>query len=64
MKFEVHYRGTFLWNPSLEYFGRKVKIVHKDPNRLNYFEIEGICENLGIAKPYGFHYLALGGNLE
>ena len=64
VKFEVHYVGTFLWNPSLEYFGTKVEIVYKDPNRLNYFEIEGICEDLGIAKPYGFHYLAFGGNLE
>ena len=38
VKFEVHYVGTFLWNPSLEYFGTKVEIVYKDPNRLNYFE--------------------------
>ena len=27
VKFEVHYRGTFLWNLSLEYFGGKVEIV-------------------------------------
>ena len=29
-KLEVHYRGAFLWNSSLEYFGGKVKIVFKD----------------------------------
>ena len=42
VKFEVHYGGTFLRNPSLEYFGGKVEIVYKDPDRLNYFEIEGM----------------------
>ena len=30
VKFKVHYGGTFLWNPSLEYFGEKVEIVYKD----------------------------------
>ena len=30
VKLEVHYGGAFLWNPSLEYFGGKVKIVFKD----------------------------------
>nr|POF14755.1 hypothetical protein CFP56_43602 [Quercus suber] len=40
-KFEVHYGGTFLWNPNLEYFGGKVEIVYdKDPDKLSYFEIE------------------------
>ena len=63
VKFEVHYGGTFLWNPSLEYFGGKVKIVYKDLDRLTYFEIEGICEELGIAKSFRFHYLVPGGNL-
>ena len=53
-----------MWNPSLEYFGGKAEIVYKDPDRLNYFEIEGICEDLGIVEPYRFHYLALGDNLE
>ena len=39
-KFEVHYGGTILWNPNLEYFGGIVEIVYdKDPGRLNYFEI-------------------------
>ena len=64
VKFEVHYRGTFLRNPSLEYFGGKVEIVYKDPDRLSYFEIEGICEELGITEPFRLHYLVLGGNLE
>ena len=64
VKFEVYYRGTFLWNPSLEYFGGKVEIVYKDPDRLSYFEIEGICEELGITEPFRLHYLVLGGNLE
>ena len=27
VKLEVHYRGAFLWNPSLEYFGGEVVIV-------------------------------------
>ena len=43
VKLEVHYGGAFLWNPSLKYFGRKVEIVYRDPNRLSYFEIQGIC---------------------
>ena len=64
MKFEIHYGGTFLWNPSLEYFGGKIEIVYKDPNMLSYFEIEGICEELGIIEPFRLHYLVLGGNLE
>ena len=64
VKFKVHYRGTFLWNPSLEYFCGKVEIVYKDPDRLSYFEIEGICEELGITKPFRLHYLVVGGNLE
>ena len=48
MKLEVHYGGAFLWNPSLEYFGGKVEIVYRDPNLLSYFEIKGICKELGI----------------
>ena len=64
MKFEVHYRGTFLWNPSLEYFDGKVEIVYRDLDRLRYFEIEGICEELGIDEPSRVHYLGPGGNLE
>ena len=64
MKFEVHYGGNFLWNHSLEYFGGKVEIVYRDPNRLSYFEIEGICEELGIDEPCRIHYLGPGGNLE
>ena len=55
VKFKVHYRGTFLWNPSLEYFGGKVKIVYRDPDRLSYFEIEGICEELWIDEPCRVH---------
>ena len=43
VKLEVHYGGAFLWNPSLEYFGGKVEIVYRDPNRLSYFEIQDIC---------------------
>ena len=43
VKLEVHYGGTFLWNLSLKYFGRKVEIVYRDPNRLSYFEIQDIC---------------------
>ena len=61
LKFKVHYRGTFLWNPNLQYFGGKVEIVYdKNPDRLNYFEINGICDDLGIAEPYRFHYLVPG----
>ncbi|KAK9989197.1 hypothetical protein SO802_029436 [Lithocarpus litseifolius] len=41
LKFKVHYGHTFLWNPNLQYFGGKVEIVYdKDPDRLNYFEVE------------------------
>ena len=47
-KFEVHCGSTFLWNPNLEYFGGKVEIVYdKDPDKLSYFEIEGICDDFG-----------------
>ena len=55
VKFKVHYRGTFLWNSNLEYFGGKVKIVYRDPDRLSYFEIEGICEELWIDEPCRVH---------
>ena len=47
-----------------EYFGGKVEIVYKDPNRLSYFEIECICEELGIDELSKVHYLAHGSNLE
>ena len=36
----------------------------KDPDKLNYFEIEGICDDLGVDEPHRFHYLVLRGNLE
>ena len=58
MKFEIHYGSTFLWNSSLEYFGRKVEIVDKNLDRLSSFEIEGICEALEIDEPSRVHYLA------
>ena len=38
--------------------------MYKDLDRLSYFEIEGICEELGIDEPFMAHYLASGGNLE
>ena len=38
--------------------------MYEDPTRLSYFEIEGICEELEIAEPSRFHYLAPRGNLE
>ena len=60
VKLEVHYGVVFLWNPSLEYFGGKVEIVYRDPDRLSYFEIEGICDDLGVDEPYRFHYLVPG----
>ena len=56
--------GAFLWNPSLEYFGGKVEIVYKDPDLLSYFEIKGICEELGIDELCRVHYLGHRGNLE
>ncbi|KAK9998214.1 hypothetical protein SO802_017817 [Lithocarpus litseifolius] len=64
VKLEVHYGGTFLWNPSLEYFGGKVEIVCRDLDRLSYFEIKGICEELGIDEPCRVHYLGPRGNFE
>ena len=64
VKLEVHCRGAFLWNPSLEYFGGKVEIVYKAPDRLSCFKIKGICEELGIDEPCRVHYLGPGGNLE
>ncbi|KAL0007954.1 hypothetical protein SO802_009456 [Lithocarpus litseifolius] len=64
VKLEVHYGGTFLWNPRLEYFGGKVEIVCRDIDRLSYFEIKGICEELGIDEPCRVHYLGPGGNFE
>ena len=38
--------------------------MYKDPDRLSYFEIEGICEELGIDELSRFHYLAPRGILE
>ncbi|KAK9986371.1 hypothetical protein SO802_031322 [Lithocarpus litseifolius] len=64
VKLEVHYGGTFLWNPSLEYFGGKVEIVCRDLDRLSYFEIKGICEELGIDELCRVHYLGPGGNFK
>ena len=51
-------------NPSLEYFGREVEIVYRNPDLLSYFEIKGICEELGIDEPCRLHYLGPGGNLK
>ena len=64
VKFEVHNGGTFLWNPSLEYFSGKVEIVYRNLDRLSYFEIEGICKELGIDEPSRVHYLVPKGNFE
>nr|XP_023872621.1 uncharacterized protein LOC111985204 [Quercus suber] len=64
VKLEVHYEGVFPWNPSLEYFGGKVEIVYRDPDKFSYFEIKGICEELGIDEPCSVYYLGPGGNLE
>ena len=38
--------------------------MYRDPDRLSYFEIKGICEELGIDELCRVHYLGLGGNLE
>ena len=38
--------------------------MYRDPDLLNYFEIKGICEELGIDEPCRVHYLGPGGNLE
>ena len=64
VKLEVHYGAAFLWSPSLEYFGGKVEIMYSDPDLLSYFEIKGICEELGIDEPCRVHYLGHGGNLK
>ena len=64
VKLEVHYGGAFLWNPNLEYFGGEVEIVYRDPDLLSYFEIKGICEELGIDELCRVHYLGHVGNLE
>ena len=64
VKSEVHYGGTFLWNPSLKYFRGKVEIVYRDLDLLSYFETKDICEELGIDEPCRVHYLGPRGNLE
>ena len=51
-------------NPSLEYFGREVEIVYRNPDLLSYFEIKDIYEELGIDEPCRVHYLGPRGNLE
>ena len=38
--------------------------MYRDPDKLSYYEIEGICEELGIDEPCRVYYLGLGGNLE
>ena len=38
--------------------------MYRDPDLLSYFEIKGICEELGIDELCRVHYLGLGGNLE
>ena len=64
VKLEVHYGGAFLWNPNLEYFCEKVEIVYRDPDRHSYFEIQCICEELGVDEPCRVHDLGPRGNLE
>ena len=39
-------------------------VYDKDLDRLSYFEIEGICDDLGVDEPYRFHYLVPRGNLK
>ena len=41
VKLEVHYGVAFLWNPNLEYFGGKVEIVYRDPDRVHYLGLGG-----------------------
>ena len=38
--------------------------VYRDPDLLSYFEIKGICEELGIDELCRVHYLGPVGNLE
>ena len=38
--------------------------MYRDPNLLSYFEIKGICKELGIDEPCKVHYLGPKGNLE
>ena len=38
--------------------------MYRYPDLLSYFEIKGICEELGIDESYRVHYLGPGGNLE
>ena len=38
--------------------------MYRDPERLSYFEIKGICEELRIDEPCRVHYLGPRGNLE
>ena len=38
--------------------------MYRDPDLLSYFEIKGICEELGIDEPCRVHYLGHVGNLE
>lgn len=62
--FEIHYGGTFVWNPNLEYVGGNVETIYNiDPDKHSYFEIQAICLDLGTLGTSSFHYLIPGGNL-
>ncbi|XP_065629274.1 uncharacterized protein LOC136067409 [Quercus suber] len=63
--FEIHHGGQFVWNPDLVYLGGSTSLVDNvDPDRLSYFEIQGICSDVGAISTSRYHYLIPGGNLE
>ena len=58
--FEIHHGGTFVWDPDLIYLGGSVSTIDNiNPNRLSFFEIQGMCVGFGVTSKVDFITLFL-----
>ena len=63
---EIHVRGCFVEEPTIEYVGGSVHLLTEiDPDKLSFFEIRDLCHLVGAPKEHSrYRYLLPEGNLQ
>ena len=63
---EIHVRGCFMEEPTIEYVGGFVHLLTEiDLDKLSFFEIRDLCHLVGALKEHSrYRYLLLEGNLQ